>query len=645
VSTHPSSCPLDCPDACSLNVEVVDGRVHRVRGSKATDLTAGFICSKVSRMAEHLYCPERVLEPLVRIGAKGSGRFKAVSWDEALDRIARRLASVRDDHGGEAILPCSYGGSNGWMTEGSFDARLFARLGACRVNRNLCAAPSTAAAVAVYGKMPGLRLQDFAHSRQIIVWGCNPHATSIHLLPHIKAARKKGAVLVVVDPRRTRLAADADLHLAPRPGTDLVLALAVHRWLFENDGVDLDFLQRHCTGVEALRELATPWTLEAAEAECGVPARDIERLAHGLKTTPGTAIRCGWGSERNRNGASATAAILTLPAVTGQLGQSGGGFAMSNTGHWSVDPAAVAGAEQPPTRRIALTGVGPALVQDDRIRALFVYNCNPLATLPEQDAVRRGLAREDLFTVVFEQVMTDTAQWADVVLPATTFLEHHEVHRGYGNVVLHNRAAAVQPVGQARSNASVFDELVRRLGLQRDGDLTPEQLPAALRAAAGAPDQRVFEPEVGDAFVDRFPWTDDGKVHLVPSEGWYAYAPDPATAEFPLALISPALGDQITSTFGQLRSGTQAVQVHPQDAEARGLSSGDAVRIWNTLGEVKVPVEVTDAIRPGTLCLPKGLWARHTLDGNGPNAVAPPTLSDFGEGACYNDARVQLAPA
>ncbi len=648
MTTSHSSCPLDCPDACSLDVEVSDGRVTAVRGNRASELTAGFICTKVGRLADHLYCPERVLHPQLRTGPKGSGAFRQASWDEALDRIAERLGSIRDSHGGEAILPCSYGGSNGWLTEGSFDARLFARLGACRLNRNLCALPSSAAAAAVYGKMPGLRLQDFALSRYIVVWGCNPHATGIHLLPHLKAARKAGARLVVVDPRRTRLAADADLHLAVRPGTDLPLALALHRWLFAHDRADQAFLAEHCTGAEELRALAEPWTPEAAAAECGLDQKDIVALAQGLADASPAAIRCGWGSERNRNGASATAAILALPAVAGKFGVPGGGFAMSSSGHWGrVGVAAAVGARQPTTRRIDLTGVGPALVTDDRIRALFVYNCNPLATLPEQASVRAGLLREDLFTVVHEQVMTDTALYADVVLPATTFVEHHEVHRGYGNVVLHDRPAAVAPVGEARPNGWVFQALVERLGLDEPGELrTPEELAHALRTAAGAPvDQPVWEPTVSDAFDGRFPGTPDGKVHLVPGPGWYAYQPDPATPTHPLALISPALADQITSTFGQLRSGPEPVQVHPVDAAARGLADGDPARVFNDRGEVRVPVRVTDAVRAGTLCLPKGLWARHTLDGHGPNALAPATLSDFGEGACYNDARVQLEPA
>ncbi len=644
MQTTSSSCPLDCPDACSLDVEVVADRVTAVRGSRASALTAGFICTKVAGMADHLYGPERVTRPLWRVGPKGSGRFEPVSWDQALDRIATRLAAIRDTHGGDAILPCSYGGSNGWLTEGSFDARLWARLGACRVNRNLCALPSSAAAQALYGGMPGLRLQDFAHSRFVVVWGCNPHATGIHLLPPLKAARRAGATLVVIDPRRTALAAQADLHLAPRPGTDLPLALALHRWLFAHDRADTAFLAQHCAGVEAFRALCEPWTLAAAAAECGVPAVQLEALAQGYADASPAAIRCGWGSERNRNGASATAAILALPALAGKFGVPGGGYAMSNSGHWKLDVAALMGVEQPATRRIALTGIGPALVADDRIRALFVYNCNPLSTLPEQQAVRRGLAREDLFTVVSEQVMTDSAQWADVVLPATTFLEHHEVHRGYGNVVLHDRPAAVAPVGESRPNGWVFQALVERLGLSRSGDLTTEQdLAAAIRQALAAPDGQLWEPDVGMAFVHRWPSTPDHRVQLVPAPSWYRYAPDPRSDAHPLSLISPAKASQITSTFGQLVHGIEALQIHPQDAQSRGLVDGDPVRCFNDLGEVQVPVRITDALRPGTVCLPKGLWARHTLDGNGPNALCPSTLSDHGEGACYNDARVQVA--
>ncbi len=641
MATVSSSCPLDCPDACSLEVSVEQDRVQAVRGAD-TGTTAGFICSKVARAADHLYGRERLTHPLRRVGPKGSGRFERIGWDEALGTITSRLLQVRDAHGGEAILPYSYGGSNGYLTEGSFDARLFQRLGATRLYRNFCALPSSAAAEAVYGRMPGMPYAAYAEAQLVLVWGCNPHATGIHLLPHLRASRKAGGKLIVVDPRRTRLAADADLHVAPRPGTDLPLALAVAGWLFEHGHADRDFLTAHATGVEAFRAVCASWPVERAAATCQVPAAQIVELARSYAEASPAALRCGWGPERNRNGGSATAAILALPAVANKFGPLGGGFTMSNSGYWKLDAGLAARVAPSRTRQVPMTSLGRVLTDDRSIRALFVYNCNPVATCPEQARVLRGLAREDLFTVVFEQVHTDTAELADIVLPATTFLEHREVHRGYGAYVFHDRPPAVVPHGEARSNARVFTELTERLGLAEPGDPDEAGVAAALAAQMGI-EGAPHHPDPGRPFQDFEPWTADRTIHLMPSAAWYAYRPDPAPER--LALISPALGHLVSSTFGQLMEGLQPVQVHPDDASERGLRAGQLVRVFNELGEVVLPVEVTDKVRPGTVVIAKGLWKRHTHNGAASTALCPATLSDFGDGACYNDARVDIVPA
>ncbi len=700
-----SACPLDCPDACSLAVEVENGRVVKLDGDRRNPLTAGFICAKVRRWPEHLYGEARLLHPAVRRGAKGEGRFARISWDEALGLAAERLRDARDRHGGESILPFSYGGSNGLLTQDTTDLRLFVRLGASNLARTVCAAPSGRAATGLYGKMPGVALPDYVHARLIVLWGVNPSVSGIHLVPIVQEAQRRGARLVVIDPRRTPLAKRADLHLAPRPGTDLPLALAAIRWLFENGRADHDFLAAHTHGAEELRRRALPWDVERAAAVSGVPAAEIERFARLYADSSPAVIRTGWGFERNRNGGSAVAAALALPAVGGKFGVRGGGYTMSNSGVWRADSAAaalgataaVAAGEAaalagvPPVRTVNMNLLGETLLAGDpAVRVLFVYNCNPLATMPDQRRVRQGLLREDLFTIVFDAVHTDTARHADLLLPATTFLEHEELVKGYGALIVHRVRPVIEPVGEARPNYRVFGDLCRRLGLARPGD--PEGaagLAAALLGGAngagsgrvagggevpgqdaGAPgavgalgatarmrreldEDGIATPPCGPSpiqFVHAFPRTPDGKADLVPAaldreapSGLYAYRELPdGGAAYPLALISPATGRTISSTLGELHRRLVALELHPGDAARRGLATGDAVRVWNDLGEVRTTLLVNADLAPGVALLPKGLWSHNTRSGSTANALAPASLADLGGGACFNDARVEV---
>jgi anaerobic selenocysteine-containing dehydrogenase len=666
-----SACPLDCPDTCSLEVTIENGRVTKLDGSHTNPVTDGYICTKVRRFPQHLYGRDRLLTPLQRVGAKGEGRFAPISWEKALDLVADRLAEVRRRAGGEAILPLSYGGSNGLLTQGTTDHRLFWRLGASELLHTVCAAPTGAAATGLYGKMPGVAYEDFPLAQLVVVWGVNPWASGIHQVPLIQAARRNGARLVVVDPRRTQLAKQADLHLAVRPGTDLPVALSLIHWFFANGHADLTFLARHATGVDELGRRAAAWSFERAAAEAGVEAADLLRLAELYRDASPALLRTGWGLERNRNGGSAVAAVLALPAVAGKFGVRAGGYTLSNSGAWKFDSRAAAQAEPPRVRAINMNQVGAALAgevpptADGRhtpIELLFVYNCNPLATLPNQEAVRRGLAREDLFTVVFEQVATDTVAWADVVLPATTFLEHHELRRGYGAYVLQQSRPAIPPVGEARANYRVFADLCQRLGLDQPGDVSdPETLADALLEATGQGARLreelardgIARPSCGPRpvqFVDCFPRTADGKIHLCPPHldreaplGLYGYAPDPRTAATPLALVSPATSQTISSSLGQLRREQVPLEMHPEDAAARGLVDGARIRVWNALGEVHCRLRITPDLARGVVCLPKGLWSHNTDNGNTANALAPDTLTDLAGGACFNDARVEVA--
>jgi anaerobic selenocysteine-containing dehydrogenase len=659
-TTVQTACPLDCPDACSLSVSIESGRITKIDGSHAAPSTGGFICGKVRQFDRRVYSSERVLYPMLRRGPKGRGDFTVITWDEALDHIATRMTEAKARYGGEAVLPFFYGGSNGPLTSDFQDTRLFRRFGASRLARTVCAAPTTAAATAMYGKMPGVAYDDYAHAKLIIVWGANPPASGIHLVAHIKRAQKDGARLVVIDPRRTALARTADLHLPVAPGTDLPVALALIRHLFEGGHADTEFLATHATGVEALRQTAAPWTMARAAAVARIPVEALEQLAAWYVETNPAVIRCGWGQERNRNGGAATLAILALPAIAGKFGVRGGGYTMSNSGAYGLAGESWINTPAPDTRVVNMNQLGRALTefQDPPVDVLFVYNCNPLMTMPEQNRVRQGLEREDLFTVVFEQTMTDTAKYADVVLPATTFLEHYDLARGYGAYHLHVVRPVIEPIGDARPNHEVFRDLGVRLGLwPEDADDLGEtgalmevtaQLPEAMASALHA--GQVASGLAGATpvqFVDVFPRTSDRKVHLHPEVAstvpLYTYQEDPATADFPLALISPASEHTISSTLGEFRPGIAKLKLHPDDARARAVEHGDRVRVFNALGDVWCLADVTPEVPPGVVSLPKGLWARSTDNGATANALAPDTLSDLGGGACFNDARVQVA--
>jgi len=666
-TTHRSACPLDCPDLCGLEVTVEDGKVTRLEGDHRGPLTDGFICGKVRKFTDHMYGDARIARPLVRTGPKGAGQLREVSWDEALGLVADRLAIIKARSGGEAILPYHYGGSNGWLTEGALATRFFRRLGASNLDRTYCAAATSAAVHGLYGVMPGTALEDIAHAKLIVLWGVNPNATGIHLVPVIDRARAAGAKLVVIDPRRTPLARRADLHLAVRPGTDVPVALAIIHALFARGHADRAFLDRHANGAAELERRASVWTIEAAAAEAGISARDLDAFVELYAASSPALIRTGWGMERNRNGGSAIAAALAIPAVAGKLGVRGGGYTMQNSdAKWVLSSEHGIAEPKPATRTVNMSLIATALreLRDPPIEALFVYNCNPAVTAPDQATLLRELARDDLFVVVHEQVMTDTCALADVILPATTFLEHRELRRGYGTMRMFDSPAVVAPVGQARSNNAVFGDLMQRMGLVHDGDaMTDDAIVEQVFAAA--PEGAVYKRQLAEhgvaipssgsnpvPFVDVFPGTPDRRIDLVPAKldaqapgGLYTYRPDPKTDEFPLALISPALATQISSYFGQLRTAPGTVSISKADAAARGIADGDQVRIWNRGGEVRCTAKIDIETRDGVLVLAKGLWRKHTANGMTANALIPPTTADLGGQAAFNDARVQIEKA
>lgn len=658
-----TACPLDCPDACTLNVTVRGGRVTKIDGANENHITNGYICSKVRRFPEHVYGDDRLLHPAIRRGAKGSGQFTRATWDDALDLIAEKFKAARANGGAETILPLCYGGSNGFLTQDYADAILFRRFGTSRLLRTVCAAPTGAANMGLYGKMASVSYEDYPDAKMIMIWGVNPGVSGIHLMPFLKQARDNGAFVVVFDPRSTTVARQADVHVALRPGTDLPVALSIHRFLFEEGHADQAFLDAHTHGASELRKKAEPWTFERAAEVSGVNASVLRQVAERYVKASPALVKCGWGLERNRNGGSAAAAVLALPAVAGKFGVRAGGFTMSNSASWNIERTWLQD-QEPATRAINMNKVGRILTEPAGapVNVLFVYNCNPIAILPDQQRVIRGFEREDLFTVVFDQVMTDTALYADVVLPATTFLEHYDTARGYGPITLQLGKPVVDAIGESRSNTDVFMDLARRLDLTTDADPT-DDLDAMLQMLSKLPQ------EIGDdlrenwtaraphdgrpiQFVDVMPKTPDQKVDLFPKaldaqapQGLYGYQPDPATPDFPLALISPASERTISSTLGELPRPDVRLEMHPDDAATRGIKDGDEVRMFNALGEVRIHARVTHLIMPGTVSMPKGVWRRHTANGYTSNVLTPDTLADLGGGACFNDARVQVARA
>ena len=660
-STVATACPLDCPDTCSLAVSVERGRIAKIDHSPRHAGTGGFICNKVRHFDRRVYGEERLLYPAARKGAKGEARFDRISWDQALATIAGRMQAIRGEDGAEAVLPLSYGGSNGLLSQDTTDARLFRAFGASRLARTVCAAPTTAAAEALYGRMAGVAYEDYRHARLIVIWGANPSTSGIHLVPHVREAARAGATVVVIDPRRTPLAGQADIHLPVRPGTDVVVALSIHRFLFEHGYADEAFLARWTHHADELRRRADEWTFDRAAAVAEVDPELLERVAEAYAETSPAVVRCGWGLERNRNGGNAVLAVLALPAVGGKFGVRGGGYSMSSSRAMPLSEENWIEVDEPPTRRINMNRVGRALTEyaDPPVRMLFVYNCNPLATLPAQNRVLAGLRRDDLFTVVFDQVMTDTARWADIVLPATTFLEQYDLALSYGHGAVQLVQPVIEPAGESRPNVEVFAELAARLGID-SGDSLASDAGMLMHVAGALPDgageellragiTRGGAPAAPVQFGDVFPRTADGRVDLLPAalehaapEGLYRFRPEPPPDRYPLALISPASDRTVSSTLGELRTRQARLRIHPRDAAARDLSTGDVARVFNDVGEIHCAVTVDADVRPGVVSLPKGLWRRETMNGCTANALVSDALTDLGGGACFNDARVQI---
>jgi anaerobic selenocysteine-containing dehydrogenase len=666
----PSVCPLDCPDTCSLAVTVEDDRVVKVRGSHVNPLTRGTICGKVTHYPEFVHGPDRLLYPMRRVGPKGQGGFVRISWEEALDLIYERFTAICREYGPQAILPLNYGGPHGQLAMGSMDLRFFHKLGATRLSRRpLCGGVKEQAFIGTFGEVPLMRPEHVAHARLIILWGNNVTVSQLHLVPIINRARRQGARLVVVDPRRIQIARQADLHLALQPGTDVVLAWALAAELERIDGLDHAFIARHVQGAEEFLACARPWTPEKAAQVCGVPAAQIRQLAAWYKASSPAVICPGNGPERNQNGGSGLRAVFALPALAGKFGVLGGGLLQGASAAFPKTPGRLQGEEfvPPGTRTLNIVAVGRALLDPTLhppIKGLFVYNHNPVIVHPDQNTMKRGLQREDLFTVVCDIVRTDSVLYADVVLPASSHFEYADIYTAYGHHFLQRAAPVIPPVGESLPNTEIFRRLAKRFGFTEpafqasDAELMDQALALddprlqGLRPSQLPLDRALpMQFDGGDAmlFKTTFPKTPSGKIELRSTHLEKAYGVPlptyrPVASPYPLALISPASDKRTTSTFGGLRYSDDVwLDMHPQDAAARRLRDGMAVRVWNELGEVHLRLRITEDVPPGVVCSLKGAWLRTSDNGQTVSALAPAHFADLCEGACFNDARVEVA--
>ncbi len=683
-TTHKVICPHDCPDTCVMDVTVQDGRAIAIGGDRAHPFTRGFLCAKVNRYLERVYSPDRILHPLRRTGRKGEGRFERISWDEALDLVARRLGEVIAKDGAEAILPYSYAGNNGLLSYGSMDRRVFHALGASRLDRTICATAGAAGLKATVGASLGFDPEAIVEARLIVAWGANVVSSNVHLWPYIEEAHRRGARLVTVDPFRSRTAEKSDQHLALLPGTDAALALGVMHVIFAEGREDRGFLDQHAVGVEDLRRRAAEWPPERVARTTGLSPEQVAGFAREYAQGPRSALRINYGLNRHAGGGMAVRTIACLPALTGAWRHPGCGLLLSTSGAFPVDEEAL---ERPdlmprPRRSLNMSQIGRILLDtslDPPVRAVFVYNSNPVAVAPDQERVRQGFSREDLFVVVHELFPTDTVDYADVVLPATTTLEQYDILKSYGHLYLSLNRPAIAPLGECLPNTELFRRLAARMGLDHPSlsDTDQELARQALRwdhPHLSGIDLDRLEREVSVRlslpspfvpFADGgFP-TASGKCELR-SESLAAQGLDPVAGyvppresvesdperakRYPLAFISPPAHHFLNATFSAQpvfvrRESEPSLTLHPDDAAARGIREGQLVRTFNDRGAFLATARVSEAARPGVVVGLSIWWAKMCPGGRNANAVTGQEVADMGGGATFYDVLVEVEPA
>jgi anaerobic selenocysteine-containing dehydrogenase len=667
-----AACPHDCPDTCALRVTVEHGRVVRIQGDADHAPTAGVLCTKVSRYAERTYHAERVLYPQKRVGAKGSGQFVRVSWDEALGDIAARLSQVAAREP-QAVLPYSYAGTMGAVQGEAMAQRFFHKLGASLLDRTICSAAGGDALVATYGGKVGMHTRFFAESKLIVIWGSNSIASNLHFWTLAQDAKRRGAKLIAIDPRRTETAEKCHQHIALLPGTDGALALGVMHELIAHGWVDRAYVDAHVDGYDALARRAAEWPAERAAAVCGISADEVRGLARDLGTTQPAAIRLNYGMQRVHGGGSAARLIALLPCLTGAWRHRAGGLLLSSSGWFKTyrnpaleRPDLLAGRRP---RTINMSTIGDDLLHaTPQIEALVVYNSNPVAVAPQSKQVVAGFSRDDLFTVVLEHFMTDTADHADYVLPATTQLEHLDVHGTYGHTDVMFNEPAIAPLGQAKPNAQIFRELAAHMGFT-DACFSDDDETLARQAfdwaAMGTSFEQLRErgwaalPLADAPFAQGgFP-TASGKVQVdacglgvpdhVPNHESAASAPELAQ-RYPLAMISPPARHFLNSTFVNVKSlrdieSEPLVEIHPDDAAARHIADGALVRVFNDRGEYHCKAALSTRARPGVV---NGLgiwWRKLGPRGTNVNELTHQRLTDIGRAPAFYDCLVDVEQA
>ena len=676
------ACPHDCPDTCALHVTVAEGRAIKIEGDPDHPTTRGVLCTKVARYLERTYSEKRVLHPLRRVGAKGEGRFERIGWDEALDTIASRFKEIAESSDGpEAILPYSYAGTMGLLQYGSMDRRFFHKLGASLLDRTICATAGKAGYAATIGASIGTDLEQFENARLILIWGSNPVVSNLHLWSRVQEAKRRGAKLIAIDPYRSQTAEKCHEHLALMPGTDAALALGIMHVLIAEDLIDRDYIDRYTLGFDALKQRVRDYPPSLVASLTGLQEAQITALARDYGTIGPAVIRLNYGMQRHAGGGMAIRTVACLPGLVGAWRHAAGGALLSSSGTYPINTAAL---ERPELswnspRTINMSTIGDALLDaaDPPIRALFVYNSNPVAVAPDSGKVVAGFAREDLFCVVHDVFLTDTADYADIVLPATTQLEHLDVHSSYGHLYALANNPAIAPLGDAKPNTEVFRLLAARMGFDEPCFAESDESMAANAFVASHPRmtgidwttlktqgwQRLNVPSPYAPFAEgNFP-TPSGKcefysesLRLQGLDPLPTYTPpresvasDPALARrFPLAMLSPPARNALNSSFGGLpvfleTEKTPWLDIDVEDAAARGIGDGDKVRVYNDRGAFVVTARITDRTRPGVVVAPSIWWRKLSPDGTNANMVTGQALTDMGRAATFYDVLVEVA--
>jgi len=693
-----AACPHDCPDACGVLITVEDGRATRIQGDPAHPVTRGFLCAKVAKYLDRVYSPDRVLYPMRRVAPKGGGSknakdFVRISWDEALTEIASHFTSIVKEFGSEAILPYSYGGTLAVLSGSSMDRRFFHRLGASQLERSICSAAGEAGLRSVLGVKLGTEPEQFRHSRYILAWGANIHANNVHLWPFIKHAKREGAKLVVIDPYKTRTAKHAHWYLPINPGTDAALALGMMHVIIGEGLHDADYVAKYTVGFEQLREKVKNYPPEKVAKWTGISAHDIEKLAREYATTRPAVIRVNYGVQRSEGGGMATRTITMLPCITGSWKEVGGGLQLSTSGGWGLKREALDKPELMqktlgrPARVVNMVELGKALntLTDPPIMGLYVYNSNPAAVCPNHNDVIRGLRRRDLFTTVHEQFFTDTTDYADIVLPATTFFEQKDLQTAYGHYYIQMSNQAIEPLGECRSNVEVFRGLAKAMSFEEEcfDESVDQMIDTALSSAnpwLKGIDRGLLEreshkrlnfeakEEVGSAGRDFHPFlpfanggfqTPTGKAELY-NPALIAQGLDPVAefvppresrhnrdnASLPLELLARKADNYLNSTFSNLPSvqemeNTGLLEIHTRDADARGIRDGDNVRVFNQRGEMVLRAHVNGAVQPGVVAA-KLNWAKLSTGGSNINTLTSEKLTDMGNSATFYSVLVEV---